>query len=98
MVEITYKRRKNSPANRVLKLRDTAQHYTAMLYAADIKTDMEKVAAETQVFDLEQMGAVTIPAMNMYTIVDSYLKSYESLLKENLIKSGNMGRISSTIH
>lgn len=97
MVEITYKRRKTSPNPRAAKLRETGYFYAAMQHAAQLKYEIEKVAVEKQV-TLTELGNTQISTDLLWFLADTYLDSYNLLLKENLIKSGNISKISQTIH
>jgi len=97
MVEITYKRRKTSPNPRAAKLRETGYFYAAMQQAAQLKYDLEKLSLEKQI-PLADMKPTLIPTDMLWFLVDTYLDSYNLLQKENLIKSGNISKISQTIH
>jgi len=97
MVEITYKQRKTSPNPRAAKLRETGYFYTAMQQAAQLKYELERLSREQQI-QLSDMKPTLIPTDMLWFLADSYLDSYNLLLKENLIKSGNISKISQTIH
>ena len=97
MVEVTYKKKKLSPNPRVAKLRDTGELYNAMYMAAQVHDQILKVSEEKDLLP-EEMKPTVIDSDTLYKICDAYLKAYEMLLKENLIKSGNIHKISPTIN
>lgn len=97
MVEVKYKRRKTSQEPRAAKLRETGFLYAAMQQAAQLKADIEKISIETNTH-LSVMKPTIISTQMLWFLADTYLNSYNMLLKENLIKSGNISKISPTIH
>lgn len=97
MVEIKHKRSKLSLNPRVASLRDTGYMYQAMQHAAQIKHDLEKIAVDNNK-TLHEIGSTSVPSYLLWFLVDTYLDSYKMLLKENLIKSGNISKIQPTLN
>lgn len=82
---------------RAAKLWNTSYLYNAMLQATQLKQDIEKVALEKE-SSIEDLDPTLIPTQLLWFIVDSYIDSYTMLMKESLIKSGNIHKISPTIN
>ncbi len=97
MVDVRYKTRRNSPNPRAAKLRETGYFYHALNHAADIKYGIEKLSTQTETA-INDLKPITVPAGMLWFLLDTYMDAYELLLKENLIKSGNISKIQSTIH
>lgn len=97
MVEIKYKKRKLSPNPRVAKLRETGYFYTAMNNAADLKFNIEKLSVDTDTV-IADLAPIKVPAYLLWFLADTYLDAYKMLQKEDLIKSGNISKISPTLH
>jgi hypothetical protein len=93
-VQITYKKSRNP---RAAKLWETSYYFTAMQYAMQVKHDIEKVAVAEQK-QLKELGNTAVSTDMLWYLADTYLDAYKLLMKESLIKSGNIHKIQPTIH
>ena len=91
---ITYKKSRNL---RVAKVWDTSYLYSAMVQSAQIKQDIEKASVEMKV-PIADLGNTVVPTHMLWFIVDTYLDAYKMLMKESLIKTGNIHKVSPTIN
>ena len=94
MVEIKYKKRASA---RAADLRNTNYLYTAMQQAAQIKHDLEKIS-ESEDKPLSDIKPTLIQSDMLWFLADTYLDAYKMLMKENLIKSGNIHKIQPTLN
>lgn len=85
--QITTKKRRHP---RAFKVWDSAVMTQIMQQAADVKAQIEKVSIESETPMLKDLKPFLVPAIILYGITDSYLKLYNTLLKEGLIQSGNV--------
>lgn len=92
---ITYKKRRYS--KRALKFWDTVTMFNSMQKSLNIKHAMDKVAEGLGVYP-QDIGNIAISSEELYSLVESYAQAYNLLLKEDLIKSGNISKIQPTIH
>lgn len=91
---VTYRKSRSPRAARVW---ETANLYTAMVQAAEIKQGIEKILGEEEV-SISDMKPTLVPSEMLWFLMDSYLKAYSLLMKDGLIKSGNIHKISPTIN
>lgn len=94
MVEIRYKKSRNP---RAADLRNTGYLYTAMQQASQIKHDLEKISVDEQK-PLSEIKPTLIPSDMLWFLADTYIDAYKLLMKERLIKSGNIHKIQPTLH
>lgn len=91
---ITYKKRR-SP--RSLKVWDTVFLFEAMQSAVHFKDKIEKVSLEKDT-PIEELDGTLIDTGILYHILDAYTDAYQRLMKEALINSGNISKISPTLN
>jgi hypothetical protein len=97
MVEIKHKRSKLSLNPRAARLRETSYIYAAMQQVIQVKHEIERVATETET-SIVDLKPTAIQTHLLWNILDEYLRAYNMLLKENLIKTGNIHKIQPTIN
>lgn len=76
---------------------DTAYVYHAMQEAIQIRANLEELSRVTKL-GIDNLPVVSIPGSVLYQTVNSNIHSYEKLLQENLIKTGNISKIQPTLH
>lgn len=76
---------------------DTMVLRNAMINAADIRQTLQKDVRENN-GTFKGLGPVMVSSELLYHLCDSFLTSYEALVKENLIKTGHNPKISPSIH
>lgn len=93
---VTYKKPRRN--KRAFKFIDTMYLYESMQEAIEIRNTLEEVAQKEEVESFSDLKPTLIKSELLYNIVDSYIESYEKLLKESLITSANISKIQPTIH
>lgn len=93
---ITYKKSRRN--KRAFKFADTMYLYESMQEAINIRHTLEEATHEEELGSISELKPVLINSGLLYHIVDSYIESYEKLLKESLINSANISKIQSSIH
>ena len=91
---ITYKKRR-SP--RALKVWDVEYLYEAMQTAVSLISKIEQTADESET-SVEDLNPTLIDTAILYHIMDAYINAYERLMKEALINTGNISKISPTLN
>lgn len=89
---ITYKK-----SRRTIKFWDTVYLYENMQEAINVRATLEQ-AAEEKDCDIDDIGNIAIPSDVLYRLADALIHGYEKLLKEGLIKSGNISKIQPTLN
>lgn len=93
---VRYKKSRNSNT-RAFKIWDTEYLYESMQDAVNIKHTLDKLSEENNA-DFSNLGMATIPINVLHGLANSYIESYNKLLKEALIKSANISKIQPTIN
>lgn len=90
-------RYKKSKRKRMYSFWDTVWVYNAMQESMIIQANIEELMDITSL-ELEELPLVSIPGGTLYKIVTSNIEAFEKLLKESLIKTGNISKIQPTLH